>query len=734
MPLDDDKTNGPAAEKTPEQVAAYWLDNIERAEKDRKAFIRRGRQIVKRYKNKRTLTQLGVPIANRRMNVLWSNVQTQKPVLFAQTPKANVSRRIKTKDPVGRVASIVLQNCLQNSIAMEDFDFNMAQVVDDRLLPGAGLAMVEYVPQVEDNQVGWQAAETRYIHWEDWITNPARVWQEVWLFGYKVYLTRKECYDIALKNSGDEAFAQDVWNEITLDHKAIKTDDGGKKTEDVGPAKAVVWCIWDSLGKQVIQISPGYPKAPLAVLPPPVNFDQFFPIPRPLQSTTTNDSTNPVPDFEQYVDQADEIDLMTQRIGVLSKALRLRGLYPADMDSLKALVDGDDADMIPYDNWQLIMERGGAEALVLWFPVEAIAKTLMICIQAREEAVQVMYQITGISDIIRGATEASETATAQQLKAQFGGIRIRDSQKEVQRFIRDILRLKAEVICEHFTLETIKVMSGMRLLSEQEKQMVQRALQMWQQYQQLAEQAQQQGGVALQPPSVPQPSEEMIEALGEPSWEQVMGVLRNEKLRGFVVDVETDSTIEPDQQAQQQAAEQFVMAVAQFMTAALPIMQAAPDAAEFLGEMMAWTTRQWKGADTIEGAVDAFVEKMKKKAQQPPPPSPEMMKAQTDQQVAQIGAQVAQLKGQVEVQTAHIDQQTAMMQAQADQTKAQIEVQGTLLEHQTTVKEKMIDAAIADREQARADVEHEQAMELAQQQHKQAMAQAKAKPKAGASS
>src|SRR3954469_8927017 len=114
MALDDDPieiSQDEAPQKTPEQIAKFWLDNIASAEKKRKPFIARGKQIIRRFKNKRTLTTLGVPIANRRMNVLWSNVQTQKPVLFSQMPKANVSRRNKTKDPLGRAASIVLQNC-----------------------------------------------------------------------------------------------------------------------------------------------------------------------------------------------------------------------------------------------------------------------------------------------------------------------------------------------------------------------------------------------------------------------------------------------------------------------------------------------------------------------------------------------------------------------------------------------------------------------------------------------
>jgi hypothetical protein len=659
--LDDDIEVTPGAQddepqKTPQQVADYWLANIQSAEKRRKPFITRGKQIMRRYKNKRTLTTLGVPLANRRMNVLWSNVQTQKPVMFNQTPSANVSRRNKTKDPVGRTASIVLQNVLQNSLGMEDFDHVMGQVVEDRLLPGCGVAMVEYVPEVKDNEVGWQAAETRYVHWEDFITNPARVWQEVWFCGYRVYLTRKQCYDAALAASGDEAFAQDVWTNITLDHKEDKKAESGRE-DDIGPAKATVWVIWDMTEKQVIQISPGYVKAPLAVMPPPVNFDKFYPIPRPLQSTTANDSTLPVPDFDQYVDQADEIDMLTQRIGVLSKALRVRGLYPADMESLKQLVEGSDADMIPYDQFALLQERGGADGLVVWFPTEAIAKTLVNCIEVRKEAIAIMYEVTGISDVMRGATEAQETATAQQLKAQFGGIRIRESQKDVQRFIRDLLRLKAEVICEHFKLEVIQAMAGVKLLTQQQKQVIaqfqqimgqfQQAMQQWQQ---VAAQAQQQG---LQPPpqpmlpaivqNAPKPTPEMLEAMKEPTWEEVMDLLRNEKLRGFVVDVETDSTIEPDQQAQQQAAVEFVGAVTQFVTAWAQVLPAMPQAAPLAGEMLAWATRQWKGADTFEQEIDEFVDQLTKLSQQPQGPNPEDKKAEAEVMKAQASVKVAEI-------------------------------------------------------------------------------------------
>lgn len=704
-----DDTKEPDEGDDPQKVVSYWLSQTQFAERKVKPFRARGKQIIRRYRNKRTLTTFGVPIANRRMNVLWSNVQTQLPVMYSQTPKANVSRRNKTKDPVGRQASIVLQNCLQNSLGMEDFDHILNQVTLDRLLPGVGLAMVEYKPQIEGDEIGWQAAETRYIHWEDWLTNVARTWQEVWWWGYVVYLTREEAYQVALR-AGDQEFADDVRATITLDH----VEDKEKRGED-SAAKATIYCIWDSRKKQVLHIATGYAKAPLAVMPPPVNFDHFFPIPRPLQSTTTTDTTVPVADFDQYCDQADEIDLLTQRIGGLTKALRLRGIYAASMESIKELIESNDNDLIPVENWMMVMESGGLDKAISWFPIRDIAFALQQAISAREVAIQIMYQVTGISDIMRAATDPGETATAQQLKAQFGGIRIRDSQREVQRMIRDLLRLKAEVIAEHFTLEVIQAMSGVKLLTQQQKQVIGQYMQLKQQYEQAKQQADQAGQPWPPPPQVLQvqpPTEQMMEAMKEPTWEEVMGLLRNEKLRGFVVDVETDSTIEPDQQAQQQAAVEFMGAVAQFIGGIGPMIAQFPPLGPLAADMLAWGTRQFKGADTIEGSIDEFTDQLKKLQDQPPPPNPEAIKAQGEQQKGQITMQVEQMKAQATQADTQQNAQIAQMKGQVEIEKAQLDIVQTQLEHEGTIREMNMDGALADR------------------QHEHAMKEAKAKPKA----
>jgi hypothetical protein len=44
-----------------------------------------------------------------------------------------------------------------------------------------------------------------------------------------------------------------------------------------------------------------------------------------------------------------------------------------------------------------------------------------------------IYEVTGISDIVRGQGNAQETATAQEIKSQWGSLRIRKLQKQIER-------------------------------------------------------------------------------------------------------------------------------------------------------------------------------------------------------------------------------------------------------------------------------------------------------------
>ncbi len=663
-PKDQEAINGPM------ELANFWLNQIASAEKKVKSFRKRGDQLVRRYKNRRTTAASGAPnalsIGQRRMNVYWANVQTQLPVLFSQVPKPNVTRRNKDKDPVGRWAAIVLERTLTNTLDMQPFEHVLKQDVLNLLLPGYACSMIEYVPEVEQDQIGWQEARLRYVDWKDQLTNPARFWQEVWWWSYVSYLTRAE----VRKRYGNK-----IAMEIVLDHKQSKDADDTM-------SKATVHCIWDSVSKKVIHVSTGYPAGPLGEYDPPVNFEGFFPIPMPLVATVATDSTKPVPDFDQYQDQCDEIDLLTQRIYVLTRSLRVRGLYPGDMESVRQMMDSaNDGDMIPIPNWAMFAERGGMDTMIAYFPIDMVAKVLEWCYNARQQAIQAMQEITGISDIVRGETDPNETLGAQQLKSQYSGVRIRERQRAVQQYIRQLLRHMSSVIGQHFTQEVLQKMSGVPLLTEQNKQMAQQAVQVWEQYQQamqaypqMAAQAQQQGmqpPMQPQPPGIPQPPPETLEALKEPTWEQVLALLRDEKLRGFVIDIETDSTVEADQQAQQQKAEQFLTSVTQYCAAWAQILPAAPDLAQLAGEMLIASSRLFKMGDQLETVIEEAVEKMEKRAKTPPQPQ-----ANPQLEVEQVKAQTARETGAVEVETARVDLAGKVIDLEAKRTQASQPQQG----------------------------------------------------------
>ena len=688
----------------PKNPAGDWLSEIARANKKYQEWHTKGDKVISRYLDESTDREIIQDARGRKMNLLWSNVETIRPALYSQTPEPNVSRRNKDADPVGRVASIILERAINCALDTQDFDKSVRDCVQDLLLPGRGMAIVEYVPTVDEGPsadllaestddaddgdeqsemqpaaVTQQKAILRYLHWKDTLTNPARTWDEVWWFAYRAFLTRDEVI---------EKFGREVGNKIQLDHKM---GEGGRFTaDDKRDAKATVWTIWDKRSRKVYQVSPGYEEGLLGDMEPPVKFDNFWPIPRPLDATTANDSILPIPDFQFYQDQADEIDLLTNRIYKLSESLRLRGLYAADLDSFKRMLsDATDTELIPVENWAMFTERGGMDGAVSWFPLDKVASTLKTCIEARENAKQALYEVTGISDIVRGASQASETATAQQLKSQWGSLRVRDRQRDVQRFARDAIRLMAEVIAEHFSQQTLAQMSGIKLLTNQQKQMLQ-------QFQQVNAQRQQMGQPPLPAPPIPQ---DMLAAIDQPSWDDVMALLRDDKLRGFMIDVETDSTVEPDQQMEQQKAVEFIGAMTQFLTAAGPILQQAPQAAPMMGELLMFGARRFKAGETVETAIEKFVAGMEQKAQEPPPPNPQL-------EITKIKADAEGKKAQNEVQ------------------KSQIELQGTMLEHQHAQAEHGMNMQALQMEGAA----QQQAAALAQQQHEQAMQQAQQPP------
>jgi hypothetical protein len=642
-PPEDDESAG---QRSPQDEAKRWLAEIKRAERDHEKWREQGDKIVKRYRDERG-ADTNVDKAHR-MCLLWSNIETLSPALYARTPQPNVQRRNKDRDQLGRLAAMVLERSADYTLNSQDFDFVMRSAVKDFLLTGRAVAWVEYEPTLNGDDITWQKAGVRYVNRHDFLHNPARTWFEVWWLAKRDYLDRAE-----LKRK----FGDEIGGAVNLDAK-LPEEKAEQDDQREQFAKATVWTIWSKKDRKVYMIAPGYKEGPLLMTDPPCNYEEFFPTPRPMLGTCASDSTIPTPDFVLYQDQANEIDLLTQRINNLTKALRLRGAYDAENapELSRLLNDGDDNVLIPVEkNWAAFATNGGFDGAIDFLPLKELSDALTACYAAREQAKQALYEITGIGDVIRGASNPNETATAQSIKSQWGSIRIRDRQHEVQRFARDLIRIISETIAEHFEPTVLQQMSGVKLPSAQQKQQAMMA----------AQQAQQTGQPL--PP-------EMKKIMDTPSWDDVIKLLRDEKLRCYAIDVQSDSMTEPDQTEEREGRVQFVQSVTMFLDAAGKILPAAPMLAPMLGEMLTWAVRGFKVGEELEDEIEQGMQAVQE-ALSKPKPDPEAESNKLKLETEKVKADATKAKAQADVMGAQIDVKKAELEMQMMPMHADLERQ-----------------------------------------------------------
>lgn len=621
-------------------LARRWATDLDMAKKAEKDFVEAGRKIVKRYRDER-----GAYDSDRKYNTLWSNVQTLVPAAYAKAPKAQVQRRFKDADPVGRCASRILERALQFEVDhYSDYDSALRNAVLDRFLPGRGVAWVRFTPvsgaddvQVSDDQSGegvYECSPCDYVFWSDFRTSPARTWEEVTWVARLAYLSREE---------GETRFGP-IFEDAPLSHEPIGLDEmksSGAADQIERMKKAKVWEIWSKSDKKVYWHCEGFQQI-LDVRDDPLGLEGFFPCPKPLYATLTTDTIIPVPDYRQYQDQAREMDELTARIAILVKAVKVVGVFDASQTGVQRILDdGVENILIGVSTWATFAEKGGLKGTVDFLPLQTVLEALNALYQAREASKQAIYEITGLSDIIRGASIASETATAQQIKSQYASLRLKQTQADVARFASDLLRIKAQIMCSLYQPETLLAMSGMA--NTEDARLIPEAL----------------------------------------------ALLNNDVLRTFRIEVAADSLVELDEQADKQSRLEFLTAASGFLKEAI---QAPPEMAPLLGEMLMFGVRSFKAGQGMEASLEQFIAQASEKAKQPatPAPNPEMLKLEAEQNVEQQRMQLEQMKLQTETQTAQIRVQADMQIAQ-NKMLADAELEKMRIEQQAVVEANKIE-------------------------------------------
>ncbi|MGO7589957.1 hypothetical protein [Rhizobium leguminosarum] len=672
--MDDEATTLPGGEKYDlAKVGAHWQQELERGQRYFKSWVDRCTKIEKIY-----LQQNDQQSAKRRFAMLWANISVLQPAVYARVPQPVVERRFKDAEPVARMASELVERNLAYTADDADLDSVMRSVRDDFLLCARGSVWLRYEADFEPLDMGVEPSDPAgataagspmeqitdericidYVHWSDFLHSPARRWKDVTWVARRVPMTDGEF---------DKRFPE---GRASLAANGAGSNHGTNQTERAqNEGKTYVWEIWCKTENYTVWIAEGSPVA-LEVSEPPLKLARFFPCPRPAFGTLSTSSLIPVPDYVYYQQQCDEIDMLTERVNKLTDQLRLKIFYPSGDGSVspaieKAMRPENDTVMVPIPEWAAFTDKGGSNAIVT-LPIDEVQKVIVACIEVRKQLVEDVYQITGISDIVRGDTQASETATAQRIKSQWGSIRIRDRQAELARFARDIVNLAGEIICDQFQPETLMLVSGIQLPTAAQKQQVQMQMQQQQMQQQQAAMRAQQMGQPAPPPQPPQIPPEVQKMMEQPTIDEVVELLRNDSVRGFRIDIETDSTIEPDEDAEKQRRMEFVQMVGGFMQQAGAIAQQTPMLVPVMVETLLFAARGFRAGRQLENTLEQVGAQLSQSAtapKPPPEPTPEQM---INLKTAQVKAGAEEKKAQLSVAQAQIEHQTTVEQARSN--------------------------------------------------------------------
>lgn len=621
--------------------APWWLAQITRYEKDFEKWQRRCDKLLKLYARQKEDNSA------RQFAMLYANTEVLKPSIYSRPPIPQVSRRFKDRDPIGRKAAELLERSSSYELERQNIDGTLRSVRDDLVLPGRGQVWIRYEADIgEGDKIEGERVPVDYVNWRDFGHLPARVWAEVPAVWRAVYYDRQEA---------EREFDKTIAEKLSYSHKPKNSGDDGEKKDTTARAKAKCFEIWcRTTGKQYI-VSKEVDEFLRPEGPPPLDFENFYPCPKPVYSLVTTDDLVPTPDYWHYQDQAQEINDLTARIGKLTDALKLVGFYPSGAGDTstaieKALDPSVENKLIPIESWATFSEHGGSNAIV-WLPIKEVADTITACVTLRTQLIQDVYQISGISDILRGATDPNETASAQQLKSQWGSVRIKDRQQSMADFARDVTRLVCEVIAERFEPERVLQMANLEL----------------------GPPPQPQPAMPGQPPQ-PDPAMEQYKAKQQ-EIDQAFALLKDEKLRGFRIDIETDSTIQPDEDAEKQRVNEFLTAVGGFIEQAFPIVQAAPELLPMMSEVLLLTVRRYRAGRSVEDAIEQSMEAMQNKIKQAaanPQPNPEMEKVKMEGEAKK--AELAMKKEQ-HAQEMQFEQQKGQQELQANQQKLQMQGQ-----------------------------------------------------------
>ena len=753
---------------SPQGWRDYLFDCIDAHDREFKAANAQAGRIVQRYRDERgDYTQ-----QDRRFNILWSNTQTLLPAVTGKGNPTPVSqRRFMDADPAGRVASTMVERVLRYQFDCGEGSTRALRAACwDWIVPGRGTVWVRYdpgtgmppglprhsmgkkfgVPKQEGAPTDMltqsvspekpayvvESVSLDYVYWEDFGFSNARVWDEVSLVWRKVYLTRDE-----LK----ARFGEDIANALPCSIQANTTPRAGMDNPTDQPKhgvfnKACVYEVWDKVKRTVTWVSRDKPDGPLDIASDPLKLPGFFPCPRPLLANTTTGNLKPVPFYAQYQDQAIQLDVLSQRISMLTKACKLVGVYDASQEGVQRMLnEAVENQLIPVDTWAAFAEKGGVKGVMDWLPLEQVITTLRVLTEQFDSLKNQIYEITGIGEIMRGASTGG-TAAEARMQEQYISVRLDDLREGYNRLCDDAVGMMGHIVCTLFREESIIAQSG--IMQTWDGQQVLQGAMLPAPQQTMPPPGPPPGasgpppmppgpmpgpmggppgmppgmpapGAAPMPPGPPgmPPGPPGMPAPGMPPGPpppspipvlfEALQLMRDTPMSDFRVRVDVESFIDDEVAHEREQRISFLTALTQFMQQALPAVQGNPALGPLMNSLLMFNVRTFKSGREMEGQIEQSLAQL---AASPPPPkepdpkiAAEQAKAQADMQKMQQELQIAKAESDQKLQAM---QQENGMKLQQMQQEFQLRMQH--MEQEFALKMDMAQQESAARAEAAA--------------------------------
>ncbi len=585
-------------------------------------------------------------------NILHSNVETIVPAIYNSTPVPDVRRRFtlaigeppqppqQQPGPDGQPAQPDPQAMEQFKAAMQKWQAKLASdqaakdfgtmiersitvliddnrldkevesVSQDSFLGGRGVIRLAFeatfVPQPVAGQDGQPAVDEegepvtedkatgetidfQAWSWRDFRMGKAKRWKDVPWVAFRHCMPREDL--------------EDFRDAHLYSSQTQPTDSADDDEDDIQ-----VWEIWDKRTKQVWFIDANSGRVQ-KISEDPLGLPGFFPTPEIVQPITLTGNMTPVCPFTVYKKLADELDLCTKRINAIMKGLKVRGGVIGDASDIKRLSEAGDNELIAIENVEQLAQTGGLEKAIVWWPIQQAIAVLQQLYQQRGEIKAAIYEITGISDIVRGASNANETLGAQQIKTQWGSLRIQKMQRMIERLVRDVFGMMADIIITKFSPETLQEMTGVEITSD------------------------------------------------------IMQLMSQPVSSSYRVDVESDSTVKADMSRIKGEMSEFLQGTAQFFNVMAPVIGQAPEMAEPMSEIYASFARAFHLGKQAEDAIERMSQSAKDAAKQDKPdPAQEAAQKKFELEAKKLELDFQSAQKEFEIKTAELQIKHAELQ------------------------------------------------------------------------